>query len=336
MVDISVILPVCNGGPALARSLLALGTTDFSGTWELIVVDDGSTDDSASVAQASGARVLTTARPRSGPAAARNLGAQHAAGDFLLFLDADVLVRPTTVSHAVAFLTTHDHCAAVFGSYDATPTCQHFVSQVKNLFHHYTHQAAHPEAGTFWAGCGAIRRTAFWAAGGFDAHRYPRPMIEDIELGRRLRQHGYRICLDKTWQVTHQKCWTVRTWLRSDLLDRGIPWWRLILDTRALPNDLNVDGRGRTAVVLVTLLAASLICSPWYPALWLLNAVLVLSLLALGWPLYRWFARQRGGWFALRVIPWHWAYWGIGVLSIVAGTAQWAAGHTNLNKDRNR
>lgn len=334
--DISVILPVYNGGPALARSLLALSATDFSGAWELIVVDDGSTDDSASLAQASGARVLTTASPRSGPAAARNLGARYAAGDVLLFLDADVLVRSNTVSHAVSFLTTHDHYAAVFGSYDATPTCRHFVSQVKNLFHHYTHQTANPEADTFWAGCGAIHRTAFWAAGGFDAHRYPRPMIEDIELGRRLLQHGYRIGLDKTWQVTHQKCWTVGSWLWSDLRDRGIPWWRLILDTRTLPNDLNVDGRSRTAVVLVTLLAASLTGSLWYPALWLSNALLVLSLLAVGWPLYRWFAQQRGGWFALRVIPWHWAYWGIGVLSIVVGTAQWAAGHTNLNKDMNR
>ena len=57
------------------------------------------------------------------------------------------------------------------------------VSQYRNLLHHFVHQHGHAEASTFWAGCGAIRRAAFDAVGGFDAARFPRPSIEDIELG---------------------------------------------------------------------------------------------------------------------------------------------------------
>lgn len=335
-VDVSVIVPVFDGGPAFAGCLHALRTTDYPGPWELLVVDDGSTDGSASLAQSLACPVIVTPRARSGPAAARNLGAQQATGDILMFFDADVLVQPHTVQQAVAYLTTHPSHAAVFGSYDDTPTCRTFLSQAKNLLHHYTHQVASIEASTFWAGCGAVRRAAFWDVGGFDAERYPRPMIEDIELGVRLRQHGYRIGLDNTWQVTHQKCWTVASWLRADLIERGIPWWQLILATRYLPNDLNVDRRSRVAVVLAGLLVGCLVLGGWVRPLWWLAVATSLGLLVLGWPFYRWLGQLRGRWFALRAIPWHWTYWFVGFLSVIIGTLQWLAGHLDQLRGNHR
>ncbi|MGB1253818.1 MAG: glycosyltransferase family 2 protein, partial [Candidatus Promineifilaceae bacterium] len=90
----SVVIPVLNGGSAFAVCLAALRRSRFA-DWELIVVDDGSCDDSAEMAQSHGATILNT--PQAGPAHARNVGAQAARGRYLFFLDADCEVHEDTL-----------------------------------------------------------------------------------------------------------------------------------------------------------------------------------------------------------------------------------------------
>ena len=70
----------------------------------------------------------------------------------------------------------------------------------RNLLHHTVHQRSAGDVRSFWAGLGAVRRTAFDDVGGFDADRYPWPSIEDIELGARLAGKG-RIILDPELQA---------------------------------------------------------------------------------------------------------------------------------------
>lgn len=79
---ISVIIPVHNGGELFRRCLAALKETLYE-SWECIVVEDGSTDDSAEIAYGHGVRLLTGLSRRLGPAQARNIGAQVAKGDIL-------------------------------------------------------------------------------------------------------------------------------------------------------------------------------------------------------------------------------------------------------------
>ncbi len=239
--SLSVIVPVRDGGAAFQRCLAALAAARRP-DHELIVVDDGSRDESRAWAAAAGARVLTTPRPGSGPAAARNLGAAQAAGALLFFCDADVEIRPETLTHVVTALAADPGLAALFGSYDDAPGDPGFISQYKNLMHHYVHQHAREQASTFWSGCGAIRRAAFVRCGGFSA-RYGFPSIEDIELGVRLTSAGERVRLDKTLQVKHLKRWTLAGLLRSDILARGVPWTRLILRQGRAPNDLPQPGQ---------------------------------------------------------------------------------------------
>jgi len=86
---------------------------------------------------------------------------------------------------------------ALFGSYDDTPYEQDFLSQYRNLLHHYVHQNSNPDAATFWAGCGAVRKNIFLELNGYDYKRFAEPSIEDIELGYRMREKGYKIKLDK-------------------------------------------------------------------------------------------------------------------------------------------
>jgi len=149
--------------------------------------------------------------------------------------------------------------AAVFGSYDACPRAPGLVSQYRNLLHHFVHQHGDVAASTFWAGCGAVRRDVFVALGGFDERRFPRPSIEDIELGYRLRAAGCRILLDKNLQGTHLKRWTLRSVVRTDVTCRAIPWARLNLDRRASFTDLNLKASQRASGALVALAFACLL-----------------------------------------------------------------------------
>src|SRR3990170_5504051 len=226
--SVSVIVPVRNSPAYLARCLEAVLASAYVG-YECIVVDDGSTDDTRAVARRFPVRLIELPGGPYGPGYARNRGAEAARGDILLFVDADVIITADTIREVVETMAARPQPAAVFGSYDDSPGSQEFLSQYKNLFHHFVHQQANEEAATFWAGCGAVRREVFLALGGFDVQRYPRPCIEDIELGYRLRAAGHEIALNKQIQVKHLKRWTLRGIARSDIIDRGIPWTLLIL-----------------------------------------------------------------------------------------------------------
>jgi glycosyltransferase involved in cell wall biosynthesis len=262
---ISVIIPAHNAGAYLTECLKKLSESETP-PFEILAADDGSTDDTAEIAARFGARVINTTGKR-GPAHARNCGARAASGDILLFLDADVCVHPDTLSRIRDAFANDPELDALIGSYDDSPGAQDFLSQYRNLMHHYVHQRARREACTFWSGCGAIRREVFLAHAGFD-ESYGRPAIEDIELGYRLHMAGRKMILDKRIQVKHLKRWTFWGLLKTDIFDRGIPWTELILRNHYMPNDLNLELSQRVSVALAFLLiglstAASLFWG-WY------------------------------------------------------------------------
>lgn len=304
---VSLIIPVHNGRDTLPQCLAAVNQTLYD-AWECVVVDDGSTDGSGALARQMGMRVITNDSGLPGPAQARNLGAAAAEGDVLFFIDADVLVQPGTVGIVAATLSAYPDLAACFGSYDDSPTETNFLSQYRNLLHHFTHQQARSEASTFWSGCGAIYRHVFNEIGGFAVSAFPRPSIEDIELGYRLRAAGYQIRLEKLLQVSHMKRWSARQMVVTDVRDRAIPWSRLILQDGSLPNDLNLQTGQRvsTAVAFLGLVApGGALVTSW---LWLLWGTAVAVLVWLNRHFYRFLLQKRGIWFLLRALPWHWFY----------------------------
>ncbi|MBA3242708.1 MAG: glycosyltransferase family 2 protein [Acidobacteria bacterium] len=316
---LSVVVPVYNGGPWMERCLDALLASDYR-RFEIIVCDDGSTDGGATAwaCRERGVEVLEL-DTNSGPAAARNRGAERARGGILLFVDADVIVRRKTLSRVAALLREQPAAAAVFGSYDDAPEAANFISQYKNLLHHFTHQQASMRAETFWAGCGAVRRAAFEAVGGFDEREYRRPSIEDIELGQRLRRAGLVVVLDKGLQVKHLKRWTFRSLLATDIFRRALPWSRLILrGDGALIDDLNLRVRERISAALVglALVLLALSCFTAFTAFTAFNtftgatlnafsaallagaAAALASVFLLNLRLFRFFRERRGNAFA--------------------------------------
>ena len=304
---ISIIVPAYNNKAELDECLQALTTSSYPDA-EIIVVDDASTDDLPRVAARRGVRVVRRER-NGGPGAARNSGALHARGDILFFVDADVVIAPGAVGRVARVLDENPDLAAVFGSYDAQPRARGVVSQYRNLLHHFVHQAGNSEASTFWGGCGAVRRAVFQELGGFDEKRFPRPSIEDIEFGYRLRRAGYRVLLDKGLQGTHLKRWTLLSVIRTDITRRAIPWSRLILESGTVPDDLNLKRSQRLSVALVALLCVLLPLAAIRVEVLAPAAAAVLGVILLNRKLFSFFLRQRGPLFTLACIPLHLLYY---------------------------
>ena len=238
---VAVVVPVYNGGAKFRASLDSIRRA-VPPPDELIVVGDGDTDGSSQYAEAAGITVHRFPAP-GGPGRARNLGASRAKSDILFFVDADVTVPENVIRRVKEIFAQHAEVAAVIGSYDDQPKEPNFLSQYRNLLHHYVHQNGREEASTFWGACGAIRRDVFLTMGGFD-ETYTKPSIEDIELGYRLKKAGYTIRLCKSLQVKHWKRWTVVSMLQADFFQRALPWTQLIHRDGGLVNDLNIGISG--------------------------------------------------------------------------------------------
>lgn len=325
---LSVIVPFHKGLPFLERVLEAIGSLRPGD--ELILAADGAVEDCQTVAAAHGARVVEIAGPR-GPAVARNVAAATATGDVLVFIDADVVASSATIERVAQIFVAQPDLAAVFGAYDEDPAAQGFVSQYKNLAHAFIHRASSRSAQTFWAGFGAVRRAAFMAVGGFD-ERFERPSIEDIDLGYRLTGSGYRILLDPSLAVCHLKRWTLWGMLKSDVLDRGIPWTQLILRYRQFGSDLNVRNTYRVCVVAAYLvLLSAALGAVDLRFFWAVPPLLAL-IAYLGWDYYQFFRQKRGIVFALRVFPLHVLYHLYNGFSFAAGTVLFlAARHLDIH-----
>jgi cellulose synthase/poly-beta-1,6-N-acetylglucosamine synthase-like glycosyltransferase len=298
--DLSVVIAAYNSANTLGECLAALEKSTIRPT-ECIVVLDGAADDSEAVAQGYGVRVITL-HERQGPAHARNVGLRLAQGNLVLFLDADVSIHSDAIPRILEHFRQDSSLDAVFGAYDDSPAATAFVSQYRNLLHCFTHRTAHPNACTFWAGCGAVRKEAFLRCGGLD-ERYGRPAVEDIEFGLRLHAAGGRLLLDPAIQAKHLKCWGLASMIKTDVFDRGIPWTRLILRSGQMPDDLNLRWTQRISVALSFLSVAALAFGSYKTTIGC-----VLALLCLNLPFLSFLWVRRGTWFVLGALPVHFLF----------------------------
>jgi Glycosyl transferase family 21 len=283
---LSAIVPATVPAPTLSRCLIAL---EHAGADEILVAD-------------------TPAAAT--PALARNLAAERATGDVLVFVDADVVVHADALERIRERLRD-PALDAVFGSYDDAPEAPGAVSGFRNLLHHHVHHAGAGPADSFWTGLGAVRRAVFDAAGGLDPERR---WLEDVELGARLVQAGARIELDPAIQGTHLKAYTLSGMLHVDTVERAIPWVDLMLAGRAPRRSLNAGARHRVAALLaIGAVGAVAVRRP------LLAVGALAAFAALNADLYATIARSRGRSEAAAAVPLH-------VLHHVSATAAIPAG----------
>jgi glycosyltransferase involved in cell wall biosynthesis len=334
---LSVIIPVYNGASTLGACLESVFASKFL-DFEVIVIDDRSTDASARIASTFPCSVITLDE-NAGPGVARNIGVSRSAGQILYFLDADIVVNDDTFHRLVQDFSEHPEYDAIFGCFEKETGEKegrpgNFVSAYKNLLHHYTHQTSHAEACTFCSGLGAVRRGAFLKIDGFDPQwRF----MEDVDLGYRLHLAGYRIWLDKDLRSTHLKHYTLASLVRSDVLGRAIPWTRIMLESRQFRNDLNTRFHHVASVPISILLLVSLM--RW--ELWLpVTLPLAVIFLALNRQFLGFLLRERGIWFAMRSAGMCWLgylYSGVGAAAgLLAHAWDRIRGVTSKARDASR
>jgi glycosyltransferase involved in cell wall biosynthesis len=179
-----VIVPARDAAATLPRALESLSRQELDGEYEVIVVDDGSRDETADLARSSQVPVTFLSQPARGPAAARNLGARHAGAPALAFCDADVYPTPGWLEAGLKALEGADIVqgmvlpdpAAPLGPFDRTiwVLLESGLFETANLF---------------------TTRKTFEEVGGFEEWIRPRTgkaMAEDMWFAYRARRGGAR------------------------------------------------------------------------------------------------------------------------------------------------
>ena len=193
---LSVIIPCYNSRQTLALLLESIKGQTEKGD-QVIVVDDGSDDGSSKIASSFDVMVHETGQ-RKGPAVARNLGAKNAAGEILVFLDADVIAPEGLLSHIRTRFEKDPNLDALSGVYDASPANSGFFHHIKaaQCVAWFDKQDRFESLET---ACCGILKTVFNFIGGFN-EEYAGADVEDYEFGYRL---GHAIELDKKMAVRH-------------------------------------------------------------------------------------------------------------------------------------
>ncbi len=320
---LSVIIPVYNAESTFRDTLDSLFASRFK-DFEVILVDDASTDRSMEIARDYDCRVLSMER-NSGPSAARNRGAREARGEILFFTDSDVIVMPDTIEKILSVFDGSPGCSALIGSYTIDTPCKDFFSTFKNLVHHWTHQNSLDIAITFWAGCGAIRKEAFLSVKGFN-EEYKTACIEDIELGYRLTAAGHKILLVKNILVTHNKRYDFTGLVKSDVFNRAIPWTALMLREGTMRSDLNTTRSNAVGLVSSYMIVSCLVLGPVYPVLLWLSPIFLASMVISNRDFYSYAYKFKGTGFMLKTIAMNFVVYLYSGVGLALGIATYLRG----------
>jgi len=320
---LSVIVPARNSSATLPHALAAILASELPrDDYELIVVDDASSDGSPELAARYADTVVRLTGRRSGPAYARNRGAELAHGEVLAFVDADAMIRPDTLPRLLRMMSDHPGLGAVSATHDHASPARNLASQYWNLLLHFGDQRQAGTGGNMASPCAAIRREAFLSVGMYDEWRFGTAALEGIEFGKRLKDSGCGVLSNKDLAVAGLTRWNLRSlcrevWSRSALLAQSLGYQR----TRsAVPSEVVFTLSRSLAPVfgLMCLVAfsAAFLPRPNVPA----NvAIVLLGAIALNLPAHLFFVRSRGLSFAIAVAPLHLLMQAISGLGLCVG-----------------
>jgi len=197
---VSVIVPAYNASATIGKALEALSKQNCFQPFEVIVVDDGSVDDTANIVR-SFASVIYVRQDNAGPASARNHGARLARSEFLAFTDSDCIPHEDWISQLMAGFG-ETQVGVVAGSYGiANPESRLAQCIFSEIRWRHTHlMPDFPNSFGSYNFC--VRKEIFEAVGGFNT-AYRHASGEDNDLSYKIIQSGWRIYFQRKALVDH-------------------------------------------------------------------------------------------------------------------------------------
>ncbi len=207
---VSVVVCTYNGSRTLRDCCEGLAKLEYA-NFEVVVIDDGSTDGAGDIARGYGFTVIRTRN--GGLSQARNLGAEHASGEIIAYLDDDARPDPHWLNYLAHTFMTTNH-AAVGGPNLPPPGDGAIADCVANAPGGPIHVLMTDEVAEHIPGCNlAVRKSALLAVGGFDA-RF-RIAGDDVDLCWRLQERGWTIGFSPAALVWHHRRNSMRAYLRQ-------------------------------------------------------------------------------------------------------------------------
>lgn len=310
MTGCSVIVPTYNSGKTIKRCLEAVLCSDFK-EFEVIVVDDASTDNTVEIAGAFPVKVVRLEK-HSGASHARNTGQKQAKHGVLVFVDSDIMINKDTLSRIINTFEAQPEVAAIVGILSKSHPNKDFFSRYKNLYMNYVFNRCARYIDFIYGSCYGIRKERS------EPYDVTYSAGEDTELGMRLSNKGYRILLDKNIQVMHLKGYSFLSFVRNDF---RIPysWARLFIAQKKWKGlfrerkVFHASGMQLLGIALFFLFLLSIFIHPFLALLFLLCT------LALNIRFFSYFHKEYGPLFVLGAILVTWMDMLVMGAGIIAG-----------------
>ena len=259
LLTVSVVVPAYNSAAYLRRCLESLAAQTYPRNhYEVIVVDDGSKDDTAAIAEdfarAWEGRLIVLRERNGGPARARNKGAEAASAALVAFMDADCVAAPDWLDALTETLGDSD--AVGVGGPLANVSSRDWVSRYLDACSFYRHRVRRGRVEYLLTQNAMYRRSALIQLGGF----VERQVVgaEDVDLSLRLTQAGHSLLLAERGTVTHYGTPTTVRGLWKKLYHYGVGNARLRTNWSHRRSPGSELARRAAAVVLAPLLALRL------------------------------------------------------------------------------
>jgi glycosyltransferase involved in cell wall biosynthesis len=253
---ISVIIPNYNGSATIGKCLEAVFASVYV-NFEVIVVDDGSRDNSVALIKQFPCRLMEL-KTNGGAAKARNAGALHSRGEVFFFIDADCLLSIDTLSLANRAITEAGPDTVIGGTYTPIPYDKDFFSAFQSVFIHYSEIKNTGSPDYIATHAMVISAETFTKSGGFNEDFLP--ILEDVEFSHRLNRGGCRLVMDPGITVRHIFNFT----LKRSILNayRKARYWTIysitnddiLTDSGTASRELKINGIAYCVCLLCSLL----------------------------------------------------------------------------------
>jgi len=203
---ISVVIPTLNEEKYIEPTLRALKNQDYNGKYEIIVADSCSKDKTMRIAKKYADKIIKVKKRSIG--AGRNAGAEVAKGDIFVFIDADTIVLPNTISELVRPFKNKKVVGTTCPVITLSADIRDFMTYWGyNQFVKTSIEVKKPQIAGM---CCMYRKDVFEKIGGFDEKL---KMFEDLDLSKRIAKHGKIVFVEKTLVLTSPR--RMKAWGRT-------------------------------------------------------------------------------------------------------------------------